>query len=124
MLCPNWGLQSDVVAKMGLQGKTYGEQEALKKKFTTQETDLFDRYNAYQKKQQEEFTERKKKELGLCESDQVKPHSEPRLKPRHDAAPDSAGADVCAGGQVFVCGGGRACLYWFVCGGRRACLLY
>lgn len=54
-----------------LEGKTYGEQEALINKFTTQEKDLFDRYNAYQKKQQEEFTDRKKKELGLCENDQV-----------------------------------------------------
>jgi hypothetical protein len=54
-----------------LEGKTYGEQEALIKKFTTQEKDLFDRYNDYQKKQQEEFTEKRKKELGHCEADLV-----------------------------------------------------
>lgn len=54
-----------------LEGKNYGEQEELIKKFTTQEKDLWDRYNEYQKKQQEEFTEKRKKELGHCESDQV-----------------------------------------------------
>lgn len=32
---------------------------------------LYDRYNAYQKKQQEEYAEKRKIELGQCETDEV-----------------------------------------------------
>eukprot|EP00041_Stephanoeca_diplocostata_P034062 m.1142438 g.1142438 ORF g.1142438 m.1142438 type:complete len:395 (+) comp24455_c0_seq4:224-1408(+) len=54
-----------------LEDKSYGEQQAIIKKFTPQQKDLFDRYNAYQKKQQEEYAEQRKKELGQCEAEEV-----------------------------------------------------
>jgi len=54
-----------------MEGKTYGEQESIVKKFTTQEKDLWDRYNSYQKEQQEKFEAKRAKELGLCETDAV-----------------------------------------------------
>eukprot|EP00035_Acanthoeca_spectabilis_P012470 m.222468 g.222468 ORF g.222468 m.222468 type:complete len:204 (+) comp15625_c0_seq3:35-646(+) len=57
-----------------LEDKSFGEQEAIKKKWTAQQKDLFTRYEEYQKKMQEEYAEKRAQELGACEYSEMYPH--------------------------------------------------